>query len=79
MWISKHLLKLIKQGCMWANAFKNYRILHKIQDCLFPFYYSFPKKKKKLASDSNNSNIKETLINEKTLYTRYCAHQLYFI
>lgn len=72
MWISKHLLKLIKQDCMWANAFKNYKILHKIQGCLFPFYYSCPenKTKQKLARDSNNISIKETLINEKTFYVQ---------
>lgn len=72
MWISKHLFKLIKQNCMWANAFKNYKILRKIQDCLFPFYYSCPenKTKQKLARDSNNINIKETLINEKTFYVQ---------
>ena len=37
---------------------------------MFPFYYSCPEKnkKQKLASDSKSSNIKETLINEKTFY-----------
>lgn len=34
----------------------------------FHFTTAVLKKKKKLASDSNNSNIKETLINEKTFY-----------
>lgn len=61
---------------------KNYKILHKIQGCLFPFYYSCPenKTKQKLARDSNNISIKETLINEKDfLCTRHCAYQLYFI